>query len=251
MQLARYRYALAVLLFLVSIAIPCVLYFREANYAALGLVGTFLGFFIFMIQDRVEHTAHLEQVAKFVEKHGPAVALAQAVVDGQASQTIRMDAADASDYVFQHIGEARRMYNTSFTNTETILSAPYKKWLSAIAAEVTERTVIFEEVMSSHDRLLFVQQHIGANPSGVYTPYFLDLHRGEHPYIEMCIFQYADGKMEVLFGWSSHTEDYKEDDVFLSRDKVLAKFFLSYFHRLTRLGKRSPSRPKGLATKPR
>jgi hypothetical protein len=49
--------------------------------------------------------------------------------------------------------------------------------------------------------------------------------------------------LEVLFGWSSNSAHYLGDDVFLSKNELVAKSFLNYFHRLAQLGSRMSSRP--------
>lgn len=241
MRLAQYRYTLSVIFFLVTIAIPCVVYLQSKDYAALGLVGTFLGFFFFMTQDRIEHTARLEEVARFADAHGPAISLARAVVGGRASHTVRLNSTQASDYVMQRLKEARRMYNTSFTTSDSVLTARYKKWLRLIAQEVVQRDVIVEEVVGSRERLDFINENVGQSADdrkGEYTAYLLEMGDGELPYIETCIFENTDGQLEVLFGWSSNKDHYIGDDVFMSRDESLAKFYLSYFHRLARHGRR-------------
>lgn len=241
MRITQYKYLVAILLFILSILVSCVIYVVKQDYASLGLLGAFTGFFTFMALDRIEHTARLEQLVLHMDSQGPHAALARAIVEGRSKEITRMTSTQAQEYLLERIKHVRRMYNSSFTVSDSVLTAPYKKWLKAIADQVVHRGVIIEEVVSSVERLTWIREQIGEPNSrkGEYTAYVLDVSKiCELPYIETCVLENTDNTFEVLFGWTSHARHYKGDDVFLSRDENLAKFFLNYFMRLERLGTR-------------
>jgi hypothetical protein len=236
MSVTRNRYTVGIVLFVLATSVSCIFLVIDKQYSSLGLLGAFVGFFVFMMLDRVEQMARLEQLAAAVDTHGPLATLARAIIGGHQSSIVKLSSSEAISYTEGRMNEVHRMYNTSFTISRSVLSTPYRRWLNVIAHNVSIRDCIVEEVVSSPKRVEVIQSQLAARPRGEYEAHFLSFeHNWALPYIETCVFEGSDGRLEVLFGWSSHSSHYSGDDVFLSRDEHIAKYFLGYFRRLKEL----------------
>lgn len=247
MKLSKNKYLIGVILFLLLASWSLFEAFMANNNQLVTMLVAMLGYFIFMVMDRLELSAILEKVSSELANlsqpinHIKALQLqdAYAKISGEIK---RMTSVQAFEYASTKVKSAQRMYNTSFAEYAAIVGGPYyQRWLSAIISGVTENDCIIHEVMSSKDRLDNLKEIYRASGlpiKGSYLGFELsgqpDSVRNA-PFVEFIIFEDKDGSCEVIFGWTTSNNEFLGNDCFIINDRHVVEYFSKQFRRYEQL----------------
>ena len=251
MRISRYKYYIGVGIFLALALASLAQAFAEGKTELVAILSAVIGYFAFMVVDRVEQAASIEKLEKTLQSlEAPINAmradqlLAAAATDQTKQEIIRLSSTKSFDYICAKARAARRIYNTSFSADAAFVTGDYYgRWIDAILDAVTQHDCIVHEVMTSKRRLTMLKRAFherGLPMSGSYVAIDLSSYSekvNELPFIELCIFENDDDSVEVIFGWTSSNVDFLGADCFVSHDKHLAEYFLSYLRRFESLGK--------------
>ncbi|MFO1429108.1 MAG: hypothetical protein U1F76_03040 [Candidatus Competibacteraceae bacterium] len=249
MPSSKFRYLIGVVLFLLLAGWSLFEAFQANNQQLVTLIVAVLGYFIFMVVDRLEITEAIEKLqAAVLSLSQPLNQLKGdkllATYGKDVGRVQRLSSIEAFEYTLSKVRSARCMYNTSFSNFEAISGGPYyNKWLEAIVDGVTESSCLVHEVMSSRERLdvlrnLFKSK--GAPLKGSYIGYELSslpIEFRHAPFTEFSIFENLDGSSEVIFGWTTSSFEFLGNDCFVVADKHVVEYFLKLFKRFQSLAK--------------
>jgi len=220
MNINKHKYPISVSVFIVFASLSLVQAWLEQRADLVAMLFAVIGFFVFMVVDRIEQAATIENLQLTIQQ------LVVPLHDIRAEHLLKSSATDTScfdcqrlsstkgfEYCISKIKSARQMYNTSFSTDISILSGGYyDKWLHAIVEGITEHNCIVREVTQSKGRLSMLRhifQSCGKPMKGSYIGF--DLSSKEQvlraiPFVEFCIFENQDDSIEVIFGWASSNE---------------------------------------------
>lgn len=251
MRISRYKYYIGVAIFLILALASLVQAFAEGKTEMVAILSAVIGYFAFMVVDRVEQAASIEKLEKTLQSlEAPmnamrAEQLLSAVASGQTTHEVtRLTSIKSFDYICSKVRAARRVYNTSFSADAAFVTGDfYGRWIDAILDAITQHDCIVHEVMTSKRRLAMMKRAFrgrGVPMSGSYIAIDMSSYServNELPFVELCIFENEDESVEVIFGWTSSNVDFLGADCFVSRDKHLVGYFLNYLRRFEPLGK--------------